>query len=214
MQTQFNLYFIAVRNKFEKHLKINIMNMLKEYLMEMCITKMKVASRQLIKKQRHHCANKVSYSQSYGFSSSHVWIWELDNKKDCQRNDAFELWCWRRLLRVPWGSKEIKSILKEINPGYLLEGLMLKLKLQYFGHLMWRAVSLEKPWCWGRLKAGGEVGVTEDEMVGWHHRLNGCELQQTPRDGEGQGSLVYCSSRGHRVKHNWVTEQHVHSERN
>ena len=78
-------------------------------------------------------------------------------KADCQRIDAFELWCWRRLLRVPWTArKSNQSILEEISPEYSLEGLMLKLKLQYFGHLMWAADSLERPWCWERLKAGGE----------------------------------------------------------
>ena len=78
-------------------------------------------------------------------------------KAERRRIDAFELWFWRRLLRVPWTARRSnRSILKEINPDYSLEGLMLKLKLQYFGHLMWRAYSLEKPWCWERLKAGGE----------------------------------------------------------
>ena len=73
-------------------------------------------------------------------------MWELDWKKaECQRIDAFELWCWRRLLRVPWTARRSnQSILKEISPGYSLEGLMLKLKLQYFGHLMQRVDSLEK----------------------------------------------------------------------
>ena len=74
-----------------------------------------------------------------------------------QRSDAFELWCWRRLLRVPWTARRSnQSILKEISPEYSLEGLMLKMKRQNFGHLMWRTDSLEKPWCWERLKAGGE----------------------------------------------------------
>ena len=88
-------------------------------------------------------ANKGLSSQSYGFSSSHVWMWELDYKEiECQRIDAFEVWCWRRCLRVPWTARRSnQSILKEINP---LEGMMLKLKLQYFGHLMWRVDSLEK----------------------------------------------------------------------
>ena len=73
------------------------------------------------------------------------------------RIDAFELWCWRRLLRVPWTARRSnQSILKEINPEYSLEWQMLKLKLQSFGHPMWRADSLEKHWCWERLKAGGE----------------------------------------------------------
>ena len=105
---------------------------------------------QHIKKQRHHSADKGLSSQSYGFSSSHVQTWELDHKevldhKECQRTDAFELWCWKRLLRVPWTARRSnQSILKEISPGYSLEGLVLKLKLQYFGHLMRRVDSFEK----------------------------------------------------------------------
>ena len=85
-------------------------------------------------------------SQSYGFSCGHVWMQELDIKKaECWRIDALPLWCWRRLLRVPWTARRSKlSILKEISPEYSLEGLMLKLKLQHFGHLMWRTDSLEK----------------------------------------------------------------------
>ena len=80
-------------------------------------------------------------------------------KAEHQRTDPFELWCWRRPLRVPWTARRSKqSILKEISPECSLEGLMLKLKLQYFGHLMWRADSLEKTWYWERLKAGGEGG--------------------------------------------------------
>ena len=87
-----------------------------------------------------------SKSQSYVFSSSHVWVWESDHKKaESQRIDAFELWCWRRLLRVLWTARRSnQSILKEINLEYSLEGLMLKLKLRYSGHLMQRADSLEK----------------------------------------------------------------------
>ena len=78
-------------------------------------------------------------------------------KVEHQRIDAFELWCWRRLLRVPWTARRSnQSILKEISPGCSLEGLMLKLKLQYFGRLMQRADSLKRPWCWERLKAGGK----------------------------------------------------------
>ena len=95
----------------------------------------------------------------YGYES-----WTI-KKGECGRTDAFELWCWRRLLS-PLDSKEIQqSILKEISPDYSLEGLMLKLKLQYFGHLMQRADSFEKTLMMGKLKAG-EKGTTEDEMVG------------------------------------------------
>ena len=88
-------------------------------------------------------------------------------KAECQK---FELWCWRRLLRVPWTARRSnQSILKEISPGYSLEGLMLKLKLQYFGHLMRRADSLEKTLMLGRIGGRRRRGTTEDEMVGWHH---------------------------------------------
>ena len=107
-------------------------------------------------------------------------------KAECQRIDAFELWCWRRLLRVPWTARRSnQSILKEISPGCSLGGLMLKLKLQYFGHLMRRADSLKRPCCWERLRAGGE-GTTEDEMAGWHHQLDGHEFEW-PRDPGGVG---------------------------
>ena len=85
-----------------------------------------------ILKSRHYFANKGPSSQSYGFSSSHVWMWELDYKESWVpwRIDAFELWCWRRLLRVPWTARRSnQSILREISPEYSLEGLMLKLKL-------------------------------------------------------------------------------------
>ena len=86
-------------------------------------------------------------------------------KAECQRIDAFGLWCWRRLLKVPWTAKRSnQSILKEISPRCSLEGMMLKLKLQYFGHLMRRVDSLEKTRDWGQ----EEKGTTEDEMAGWH----------------------------------------------
>ena len=99
--------------------------------------------RQHIKKQRNYFVDKGPYSQRYGFSSSHVWMWELDHKVEHWRTDAFELWCWKRLLRVPWIARRPNpSILKEINADYSLEGLMLR--LQYFDHLMWRTDSLEK----------------------------------------------------------------------
>ena len=99
------------------------------------------------------------------------------NKAKHRRIDAFELWCWRRLLRVPWiARRSNQSILKEINPGCSLEGLMLKLKLQYFGHLMRRVDSLEKTVAgsdWGQK----EKGTTENEMAGWHHGLYGREFE-------------------------------------
>ena len=94
-------------------------------------------------------------------------------KAERRRIDAFELWCWRRLLRVPWTARRSnQSILKELSPGRSLEGLMLKLKLQYFGHLIRRVDSLEKTEA-GRDWRQEEKGTTEDEMAGWHHRLDG-----------------------------------------
>ena len=91
-------------------------------------------------------------------------------KAEHQRIDAFELWCWKRLLRVPWTARTSnQSILKEISPGCSLEGLMLKLKLQYFAHLMRRVDSLEKTLMFGRDWGQEENGTTEDEMAGWHH---------------------------------------------
>ena len=97
-------------------------------------------------------------------------------KAEHLRIDAFELWCWRRLSRVPWTARRSnQSIQKEISLGCSLEGMLLRLKLQYFGHLMRRVDSLEdsdagKDW-------GQEKGTTEDEMAGWHHRLNGHEFE-------------------------------------
>ena len=128
-------------------------------------------------------------------------------KAESWRIVAFELWCWRRLLRVPWTARRSnQSILKEINPWCSLEGLMLKLKLQYFGHLMRRADSFARPWCWERLRAGGE-----GDNRGW----DGCMASPTQwtwvwvncrrwwwtgRPGELQ------SMRSQRVGHDWATE--------
>ena len=117
-------------------------------------------------------------------------------KAECWRIDAFELWCWRRLLRVPRTARRSnQSMLKEISPGISLEGMMLKLKLQYFGHLMWRVDSLEKTDA-GRDWGQEEKGTTEDEMAGWHHWLDGCESEWTPGVGDGQGGLACCDSWG------------------
>ena len=99
-------------------------------------------------------------------------------KAEHRRIEAFELWCWRRLLRVPWTARRSnKSILKEISPEYSLEGLMRKLKLQYFGHLTRRTDSLEKDPDAAKDLRQEETGMTEDEMVGWHHQLYGCEFE-------------------------------------
>ena len=110
--------------------------------------------RQHIKKQRHYFANKGPSSQGHGFSSSHVWMWELDYKETWVPKN----WCFwpvvlRRLLRVPWTAKKSnQSILKDISLGYSLEGLMLKLRLRYFGHLMRRTDSFEKTLLLGKIE--------------------------------------------------------------
>ena len=130
-------------------------------------------------------------------SQEHVTVHLYVKKAEHQRIDAFELWCWRR-LRVPWtAGRSNQSILKEINPEYSLEGLMLKLKLWYFGHLMGRTVSLEKKDPDGGKDWGQEdKGATRDKMVGCHHQSNGHEFEQARGDGEGQGSLACCSPWG------------------
>ena len=120
-------------------------------------------------------------------------------KVECWRTDAFELWCWRRLLRIPWtGRRSNQSILKKINPEYLLEGLMLKLKLQYFGHLMQRVNSLGKTLMLGKIEGRRRMGVDRG-WDGWMVSLT----QQTRvweilGESEGQGSLACCSPGGHK----------------
>ena len=150
-------------------------------------------SRQHIKKQRHYFASKGPSSQSYSFPNSPVRMWELDYKESWELKN----WCfWTVVLRVPWTTRRSnQSILKDISPDNSLEGLMLKLKLQYFGHLMLRTDSLEKTDA-GKDWRQEEKGTTGDEMVGWHHRLNGHEFEQASRVGDGQGSLVFCSPWG------------------
>ena len=112
-------------------------------------------------------------------------------------------------MRVPWTARRSnQSILKEISPGCSLEGMMLKLKLQYFGHLMRKVDSLEKDSDAGRDWGQEERGMTEDEMAGWHHRVNGHEFGWTPGVGDGQGGLVCCSPWGRKeldmTEWNWT----------
>ena len=116
------------------------------------------------------------------------------------RVDAFELWCWRRLLRVPWAARRSnQSILKGISPEYSLEGLMLKLKLQYFGHLMQRTDSLETTLMLGKIEGRRRKRWQRmNEMVGWHHWLDGHEFERSPGIGDRQGSLACYSPWGHK----------------
>ena len=124
------------------------------------------------------------------------------------KNWSFWTVVLEKTLENPLDCKEIKSaIIKEINPKYSLEGVMLKLKLQYFGHLIRRADSLEKTLFWERLKAGGEWDDRgwDGWMVGWHHQLNGHEFEQALGVGEGQGILACCTG-SQRVGHDWATD--------
>ena len=161
--------------------------------------------RQHIKKQRHHFADKDLYSQSYGFSSGHVRMWELDCEEGwVTKIDAFELWCWRILLRVPWTARRSnQSVLKEVSPkgnqSWIFTGRTdaeteapVLRPPDAKNWLIEIDPDAEKEW---RQKKNG---VAEDEMVGWHHRLNGHEFEQTLGDVEGQGSLARCSLWGHK----------------
>ena len=115
-------------------------------------------------------------------------------KAEHRRTDVFELWSWRRLLRVPLIRKRLnQSILKEIDPEYSLQGLMLKLKLQSFSLLIGRANLSEKTLMLGKNWRQEEKGAAGDEMVGWHHWLNGHEFEQAPGVGDGLGSLAGCT---------------------
>ena len=128
----------------------------------------------------------------YGYES-----WTI-KKAEHWRIEAFELWCWRRLLRVPWTARRShQSILKEISPEYWLEGLMLKLKPQYFGYLTWRTTHWKRPWCWERLKVGREW-----DDRGWDSQMASLTrwtwVWVSSGVGDGQGSLVCCSPLGHK----------------
>ena len=140
----------------------------------------------------------LSFMLDLDFSSSYVWTWELDNKKGW----ALKNWClWTVVLEKtfesPLDSKEVKPVNSKGNQPWIFIGRTgLMLKLQYFGHLMQRTDSLEKTLMMGKIEGRRRRGRQRNEMVGWHHRLNGREFEQTPGDSGGQGSLPCCSPWG------------------
>ena len=152
--------------------------------------------RQCIKKQRYHFADKGPYSQSYGFSSSHMWMWELDHKEGW----ALKSWCFQtvvleKTLENPLDSKEIKSVNPKGNQPWIFIG-----RTDAEVPILWPSDA--KRWLIGKDSDAGkdwgqeEKGVTVDEMVRWHHWLNGHEFEQALGDSEGQGSLACCSPWG------------------
>ena len=162
--------------------------------------------RQCIKKQRHHFANKDPYSQSYGFSSSHARMWELDHKEGW----ALKNWCfWNVVLEMtlesPLDCTEIKPVNPKGNQSWIFIG-----RTDAEASIIWppdvkswlirKDPDTGKDWRQGK-------GMTEDKMDGWHHRLSGYLFEQAPGDGKGQGSLVFCSPWGCRVERDWATEQ-------
>ena len=165
--------------------------------------------RHCIKKQRHYFANKDPYSQSYGFPVVMYGYesWTI-NKAECWRIDAFELWSWRRLLRVPWPERRTnQSILKETGPEYSLEGLMLKLKLQYFGHLIWRANSLEKTLMLGKIEGRRRRGWQRIRWLDGITNSMDMSLSSSGRWWRTEKPGVLQSMGSQRVGHNWATEQ-------
>jgi len=164
--------------------------------------------RQHIKKQRHYFAHKGLSSQNYGFSSSHVWMWELDYKESWMLKN----WCFltvvlEKTLQSPLDCKGIKPVNPRGNQSWIFIG---RTDAEAKAPILWPSDA--KNWLTGKDPDGGkdwrqeEKGTTEDEMVGWHHRLNGYEFEPALGVGDGQGSLACYSPWGCRVGHDWVTE--------
>ena len=163
---------------------------------------------QHIKKQRHHFANKGPYHWSYSFSSSHVWMWKLVHKEGWElKNLYFWIVVLEKTLGSPLDCKEIKPVNPKVNQPWKLIG-----RTDAEAPILWPPDA--KNWLIGKDPDAGkdwgqkEKGVTEDEMVGWHHGLNEHEFEQTLGDCERQGSLSCCSPCGHKVRHGIATEQH------
>ena len=163
-------------------------------------------SRQWFKKQRHYFADKGPYSQSYDFSSSHVWMWEQDNKNGrAPKNWCLQTVVLEKTLESPLDCKEIQPVNPEGNKPWIFIG---KTDAEADAPIPWSSDAknqlIRKEPDAGKDWRQEEKGVTKGEIVGWHHRLN--RLEQTPGDDEGQGSLACCGLWGRRVPHEWVTK--------
>ena len=174
--------------------------------------------RQHVKKRRHYFANKGPSGQSYGFSRSHVWMWQLDHKEGW----ALKNWCFwivvlENTLESPLDCKEIQPVHPKGNQSWIFIG---RTDADAEALILWPPDA--KNWLIGKDPDAGkdwrqEKGTTEDGMVGWHHRLNGHEFKQAPGDGKGQGCLACCSSWGRKelVMTEWLKKKHdsdIHSE--
>ena len=161
--------------------------------------------RQYIKNQRHCFADRDLYSQSYGFSNSHVWIWELDHKESwVPKNWCFWTVVLEKTLESPLDCKEIQPVHPKGNQSWISTE---RTDVEAEAPILWPPDA--KNWLIGKDPDAGkdwrrEKGMTEDEMLGWHHWLNGHEFEQTPGVGDGQGSLACCSPWGHRVGQDWI----------
>ena len=163
-------------------------------------------------KSRHHFADKGPYSQSYSFSSSHVWVWKLDHKEGwTPKNWCFWTVVLQKTLESPLDCKEIKSVSPKGNQPSIFIG---RTDAEVRAPILWspdiKSQLTEKDPDAGKDWGQEEKGVNEDEMVGWHHQLNGQEFEQTQRGSEGQGSLVCCSPWGCKESHmtEWTTRNH------
>ena len=166
-------------------------------------------SGEYIKKQRHYFLTKVCIVKAMLFP---VIIYAYESwtikKAEWKRIDSFELWCWEKTLESPLGCKEIQIVNPKGNQSWIFIGRTdaeaetpVLWPLDVINWLIWIDPDARKDW-------RQEKGTAEDEMVGWHHRLNRHEFEKIPGVGDGQGGLVCCSSWGCRVRHDWATEQH------
>ena len=166
-------------------------------------------SRDITLPTKVHLVKPMVFCLFVCFSSFHVWMWELDYKESWMLEiDAFELWCWKRLLRVPWTARRSNKVNPTGNQSWIFIG---RTDAEAEAPILWPPDV--KSWLFRKDPDAGKdlrqkkQGMTEDEMIGWYHWLNGHEFEQALGDGEGQGRLVLQSMVSQRIRHDWATEQ-------